>query len=151
MQRNKSAKNFLPKPIYRGGPKAMRMFIKDTLTYPPEAREQRIQGVVVLRITIDYQGNVIDSKIKAGLGFGCDEEAQRVVSLMKFEFNRKARKRRVLYHKTINITFRLPKSKPANQTSAQKTKLTYRIVKSSPEITQKTDPSPESYSYTITY
>lgn len=62
-----------------------------------------------MRYDIDFKGNVVDAKILAGLGHGCDEEALRLVKLLKFDVQ-KTRGLRVLYHKNIQIHFRLPKA-----------------------------------------
>lgn len=143
MQRSKKAKNFLPKPIYPGGPKAMRAFIKETLTYPPEAAKKKIEGTVVLRIDINYRGDVIGSTVKSSLGSGCDEEAQRVAGMMKFEVDKKVRKGKILFHKTLNIRFRLPKKKA-------KTTVSYNLVPEKSQ-THKSLPSTDSYTYIIKY
>lgn len=141
MQHEKKAKNFLPKAIYPGGTQALRKFIKDNLKYPETALEQGVEGTVVLRADIDYKGNVLGSKIKSSLGYGCDEEAQRVVSLLKFEVKEKIRKGKILFHKNLNIHFKLPKRKSTQTT------LTYQIKKKKKPESQTTS---GSYSYTIT-
>jgi TonB family protein len=45
---------------------------KVTPQYPQYAKEQRIQGTVVLMILVDTEGNVIDAKIVAGKPELCD-------------------------------------------------------------------------------
>ena len=140
MQREKKAKNFLPKASYPGGSTALRAFIQEHLTYPSKAVAAKVEGTVVLRLDIDYKGNVKGSKVKSSLGYGCDEEAQRVVNLLKFEIDQKLRKGKILFHKNINIHFKLPKTKPT-------TELTYQITKKKSENKKKVQPS---YSYTIT-
>lgn len=101
-------KHFLKKPIYEGGPQAMKEFVAKNLKYPKNALENKIEGVVVVRYSIDKDGKVIKTKVKTGLGYGCDEEAQRVVRLLRFTVP-KNRKLKVVFHKTIHIRFSLPK------------------------------------------
>ncbi len=145
MQRERKPKNFLPKATFRGGPKAMRKFIGQNLKYPPQAVKDKIEGTVVLRLSINYKGKVIKSKVKSGLGSGCDKEAQRVVSLLEFDVDTRVRKGKILFHKNINIHFRLPKKAPAKTKKAepQRTQLTYTIT------TKKAIKTKPSYSYTI--
>jgi protein TonB len=37
---------------------------------------------VIVGFTVNSQGKIQDVHIKRGLGYGCDEEAQRVIQLM---------------------------------------------------------------------
>ncbi len=43
--------------------------------YPPEAKRQGIEGVVILRVDIDATGAVKKVDLVQGLGYGCDEAA----------------------------------------------------------------------------
>jgi periplasmic protein TonB len=52
--------------------------------YTEQARQARLQGVVVLRAVIDERGNVIDIELRTRLRFGLDEEAVKAVSQWKF-------------------------------------------------------------------
>lgn len=107
MKKELKDKHFIRKPVYPGGTKAMQEFLKMNKKYPAKALELKTEGTVTIRYTIDYQGNVINTSVISGVGSGCDEEAQRIVSLLKFEVP-KTRKLKVQYHKTIHIHFRLP-------------------------------------------
>lgn len=111
MKKEAKDKHFLKKPIYDGGPKAMKAFIAENLRYPKEALENKISGTVYIRYDIDHQGNVTQAKVIKGIGCGCDEEAQRLAMLLKFHVP-KNRGIRVVFHKNIQIHFRLPKKKP---------------------------------------
>ncbi|MDP3233816.1 MAG: energy transducer TonB [Myxococcales bacterium] len=53
--------------------------------YPEEARENNIEGVVQLEITISPEGVVTHVVVVKGLGFGLDEEAKR--RIRRFRFN----------------------------------------------------------------
>ena len=151
MRKDRKAKNFLPKAQYKGGAKAIGQFIAKHLKYPEEALEAKIEGTVVLRAAINYKGQVVDSKVKSGIGHGCDEEAQRVVKLLIFDVNSKVRKGKVLFHKNFNIHFRLPQpskteKKDIKKAEPKSTQLSYTIKKKQEEQKPRT-----SYSYTITY
>ncbi|TAK44548.1 MAG: energy transducer TonB [Saprospiraceae bacterium] len=115
MHKEAKDKDFLKKPIYKDGQKALRKFIGDNLRYPPEALEKKIKGTVYVKYTIGPKGTVTQAKVVSGIGYGCDEEALRLVKLLQFEVP-KNRGLRVLFHQNIQIHFRLPKakSKPVN-------------------------------------
>lgn len=144
--------SFLNKPVFEGGIKAMRELIKANLKYPKEAIKGKIEGSVKIRYDIDYKGNVIKTKVIKGLGHGCDEEAQRLVRLFKFKID-KTRKVRVIFHKNIQINFKLPKEKPkpANSPSKQKMSIQYKVTQK-PNVKNPNEGEKEggsSYSYTI--
>jgi TonB family protein len=110
MQKEAKDKDFLKKPTYKGGQKALRKFIGDNLHYPPEALENKIKGTVYVKYTIGHKGTVTQAKVVSGIGYGCDEEALRLVKQLRFEVP-KNRGLRVLFHQNIQIHFRLPKAK----------------------------------------
>ena len=108
MKKEKRDKHFIKKPIYPGGSRAMKAFIRKELKYPKEALDNKIEGVVRVRYTIDKDGHVVKTKVLVHVGHGCDEEAERIVRLFKFHVP-KNRKLKVHFHKTVNIRFKLPK------------------------------------------
>lgn len=61
------------------GNDAYRSYLKNRLRYPDRARENLIEGKVRLKLTISSNGEVSDVKVKKSLGFGCDEEAIRLI------------------------------------------------------------------------
>ena len=68
-------------PEYRGGQKALAMFLASRLRYPAKARENRIQGKVYIGFVIENNGSLSEFKVIRGIGSGCDEEAIRVLKL----------------------------------------------------------------------
>ena len=108
MKKAKKDKNFIKKPIYPGGNKALKEFIKKELKYPAEALKNKIEGVVPVRYTINKKGKVVDTQVLLHLGHGCDEEAERIIRLLKFHVP-KNRNIKVHFHKKLNIRFKLPK------------------------------------------
>ena len=69
-------------PQFPGGEEKMMQYIAKKIEYPREARENGIQGRVVIQFVIDEKGRVTDAKVIKGIGYGCDEEALRVVNKM---------------------------------------------------------------------
>ena len=145
MQKEKKDKHFLHKPIYEGGPKAMKALVKENLRYPKEAFDARIEGSVKVKYTIDHKGKVVKTRIISSLGYGCDEEASRIVKMLKFEVP-KNRKMKVVFHKNITIHFRLPK-----KTEKQPTTIQYNITKQKPASQEPDESSGSGYNYTIEF
>jgi TonB family protein len=74
--------------------------------YTSEARQLKVQGDVVLRVTFLATGQVVVQGVVRGLGHGLDEEARRVAQQIRF---RPATRdgRPVDLTTTITITFQL--------------------------------------------
>lgn len=98
--------SFITQPTYPGGAKALNEFIASNLRYPEDAIKNQIQGTVSVDFDIDVFGNVTAAKIKHGLGYGCNEEAIRLISLLKFT-KRKYQGVHVVFHRNLNIHFKL--------------------------------------------
>lgn len=52
--------------------------------YPAEARQHAITGKVLLQATVAPDGTVSHTSVVQGLGYGCDEEAVRVMKTARF-------------------------------------------------------------------
>jgi TonB family protein len=106
--KNQSRKpeSFITQPTYPGGTNALNEFIAANLKYPEEAITNNIQGTVSVDFDIDIFGKVVTAKIKHGLGYGCDEEAIRLIKLLKFT-KRRYQGMRVVFHRNLNIHFKL--------------------------------------------
>ncbi|MCB0572704.1 MAG: energy transducer TonB [Phaeodactylibacter sp.] len=149
MPKEKKDKHFIKKPIYPGGPRAMKAFIGQNMQYPPEALSNKVEGTVYINYTIDYQGKVTDAKVIAGLGHGCDEEAARLVRLLQFEVP-KARGVKVQFHNDIQIHFRLPRKKAAPAKPSGTLQYSYTEKKKERDTETKGKGQSGGYSYTIT-
>ena len=134
----KTEKKFLKLPEYPGGKEAYRKYIKENLKYPKEAKNKRIEGIVYLVAEINDNGEVEEVWIERGLGFGCDEEAVRLIKNIHFG-GVKNRGVRLKTKKRFRIEFKLP----------PESKIKYEIT------SKKAVPKPENkkkstgYSYTI--
>lgn len=152
MKKERKPESFIRKPTYKGGSKAMREFIGEHLKYPKHAQAEQIEGTVRIRMDISHQGKVSGTKVLSGLGYGCDEEAERVVRLLKFEVP-KLRKIRAVFHKTINIHFRVKKQKPTPAV-AQPSQVQYTITPAS-SLNTTNEPKDKNegngYEYTINW
>jgi TonB family protein len=54
-------------------------YLEENLFYPEEAIGLGIEGRVVLQLTISVIGNIKEIEVKRSLGYGCDEEAIRLI------------------------------------------------------------------------
>jgi len=64
------------------GDKKMLQFLYENINYPKAAREQGIEGTVVVRFIVKKDGRISDGEILRNIGGGTGEEALRVVRLM---------------------------------------------------------------------
>lgn len=150
MEKVKKAKHFIQKPDFPGGPKELTRFIYDNLRYPAAALEAKIEGVVVVEYDIDYKGAVVETRILQGLGYGCDEEASRVVRLLQFAVGRN-RGVKVVFHQTVRIRFKLPvAAKKTPAAPVPPVQVNYVYTTAQPDAPASTD-APKSYSYTVTF
>jgi TonB family protein len=70
-------------PVYPGGDGALLDFIKNNLKYPEEARQQKIEGRVILRFAVNTLGNTEQISVLKGVHPLLDAEAFRLVGLLK--------------------------------------------------------------------
>ncbi len=54
-------------------------YLEEEMVYPEEAISQGVEGRVILQLTISPTGNVTNIEVKRSLGFGCDQEAIRLI------------------------------------------------------------------------
>ncbi len=134
----KQTKKFLNRLEYPGGKTAFREYIKSNLIYPKEALEKGVGGVVYLTARIDDNGNVDEVNVEKGIGYGCDEEAVRLISNLQYGSVTNRGVRLKSKHR-FRIEFKLPKPKKT-------IKYTYRQTpKQVPAVQNKTT----TYSYDI--
>jgi protein TonB len=69
-------------PSFPGGEEALNAYLAKNINYPPMAMENEIQGRVIIEFVVGKDGKIRDAKKIKGIGFGCDEEALRVVNSM---------------------------------------------------------------------
>jgi len=61
----------------------MMKFLYKNLKYPNEARDNGITGSVIASFVVEPSGEISNEKIEKGLTEECDEEALRVIKLMR--------------------------------------------------------------------
>ena len=69
-------------PEFPGGNAALLSFLQKNLRYPRAASNANISGKVYVQFVVNTDGSIQNAEVTKGIGFGCDEEALRVVQQM---------------------------------------------------------------------
>lgn len=69
-------------PEFPGGMDALRAFLSNNLKYPRAATSAGVSGRVFISFVVNTDGSLTDLQVLKGIGFGCDEEAIRVMQKM---------------------------------------------------------------------
>ena len=152
MDKDSRDKRFIRKPIFKGGNKDFSKFLYSNLKYPKVALEKKIQGTVIVRYDIDNKGDVIKAKVLSSLGYGCDEEAIRVIKLLKFDIPKGPRKLKITFHRTTKVKFVLPKEAPKKVQPITGNAVSYQYVKKEKAVAKKGGEKKEkTFSYNISW
>jgi protein TonB len=96
-------------PIFIGGEDSLTIFIAKNLKYPQQAKENGMEGRVYVGFIIRIDGSITDTKIARGIGYGCDEEAIRLIKLMSTHWLPGKQNGKLVNTKYIQpITFQIP-------------------------------------------
>lgn len=147
MEKDKKKIKFIYQPEYPGGPKELTKFIYSQLRYPKLALEANVEGTVYIEYDIDYKGIVVAARVLKGIGHGCDEEAARVVKMLKFSVSRN-RGVHVLFHQKVRVKFKKPVEKPAPQQVEMQ--VTYSVTPAAKPATAEPEKE-NTYSYTVKF
>lgn len=69
-------------PEFPGGMAALGGFLQKNLNYPQQAIRSSMSGKVYISFVVNTDGSLTDVQVLKGIGFGCDEEALRVIRTM---------------------------------------------------------------------
>lgn len=92
-------------PEYPGGIREMYGFIGKNLKYPTRAQKANVSGKVFAKFVVEPDGSLGNVQILKGIGFGCDEEAERVLKSMPKWNPGKQNGRKVRVYFTMPISF----------------------------------------------
>ncbi len=87
--------------------KALLQFIGKNVRYPEMARDNRVEGTVVMSFVVNEDGSISDIKIARDIGAGCGRETTRVVKKMPKWIPGKQIGRPVKVHFNLPIKFTL--------------------------------------------
>ena len=94
-------------PVFPGGAGKMKEYIAKNIVYPTYAIENGIQGRVFVTFVVERDGSISNVKAMRGIGFGCDEEAIRVIQSMPKWIPGRQRGETVRCSYTIPIVFKM--------------------------------------------
>lgn len=94
-----------PEPV--GGFGAFYEFVGKHIKYPNQARRASVQGRVFVKFVVNKDGNLTDIKLLKGIGYGCDEEAIRVLKMAPNWEAGKQRGKPVRVYMSLPIVFKL--------------------------------------------
>jgi len=75
--------------------------------YPEAARQSNVEGKVYVEFVVNKEGKLTEIKAVKGIGFGCDEEAVRIIKQAKAWKPAKQRGKEVLQRMIIPIIFKM--------------------------------------------
>ncbi|SFB77260.1 TonB protein C-terminal [Flexibacter flexilis DSM 6793] len=70
------------KPSFPGGYDSLASFIKKNMVMPDDAICNEVSGGILVDFVVHKTGKILNIKLHGRLGFGCDQEAIRLVKLM---------------------------------------------------------------------
>jgi len=109
-------------PVYPGGDDARIKFMVENIKYPAKARENGIQGTVYISFVVETDGKITNVKTIRGIGSGCDEEAERVISMMPSwkPGIQRGQPVRVQFNMPVKFSLDKKKEKPAQENPENK-------------------------------
>ena len=97
-------------------------FIYSNLKYPAIARENSVEGTVVVQFVVEKDGSISDARILRDIGASCGQEALRLVNSMPTWIPGKQRGRPVNVQFNLPVRFKLEREVP-NEIDLNKQKI----------------------------
>lgn len=94
-------------PQFNEGEEEMYKFISTNLNYPILAKENGIEGKVIVRFVVEKNGSLSNIEILKKVGWGCDEEAMKLIKKMPNWIPGKMNGKPVRTYYTLPIVFSL--------------------------------------------
>ena len=69
-------------PEFPGGQEGLVNYLVENLNYPEKAKAKKITGKVYVSFVVEKDGSISNVKVLRDIGYGCGEEAMRVVKAM---------------------------------------------------------------------
>ncbi|MDZ4749423.1 MAG: energy transducer TonB [Saprospiraceae bacterium] len=69
-------------PSFPGGIEEMYKFIYSELRCPADAKRFKITDQVITQFEVNAEGHIEEIKVTSSIGYGCEEEAIRVITVM---------------------------------------------------------------------
>ena len=84
-------------------------YVSEKLEYPTKAKQDGIEGMVVVQFTVGENGAIRNAEVIKGIGGGCDEAALKLVQGMPAWEPGLAAGKPVAVAMTLPVQFKLPK------------------------------------------
>lgn len=94
-------------PMFPGGDRKLMEYLASSIQYPPECKESRIQGRVIVTFVVERDGSISQAKVAKSLDPLLDAEALRVVKAMPKWIPGRQAGVTVAVKYVIPVTFRL--------------------------------------------
>ena len=94
-------------PMFPGGDRKLMEYLASSIQYPPECKESRTQGRVIVTFVVERDGSISQAKVAKSLDPLLDAEALRVVNAMPKWIPGRQNGVTVAVKYTIPVTFRL--------------------------------------------
>jgi TonB family protein len=121
--------------MFPGGLQEMNSYIGKSINYPLKAKNERIEGLINVKFTIDQNGNAINPVIVTGIGGGCDEEVIRIINMMPKWSPASLNGKVVSVEYTIPVKFQLQEE----QNTKTKNEVIFTAVAEQPKFPGGTD------------
>lgn len=127
-------------PQFPGGPSALINYLANNIKYPNIAKQNKIEGKVIVSFVVEKDGTIDRFKMEKGIGAGCNEEALRVLHKMNHDGIKwvpgkdKGEAVPVLY--TLPISFKLENKKSVDSDIPPPPPVSLNIIKSVDEMPQ---------------
>ncbi|WP_183561275.1 energy transducer TonB [Mucilaginibacter sp. SP1R1] len=99
--------NIQVEPGFNGGLTAFGTFLSKNIHYPKDARQHKIQGLVIVTFIIERDGSLTDVHVVRGLEKSLDDEAVRVLKISPAWIPASEYGRPVRVQYTVPIRYRL--------------------------------------------
>lgn len=96
------------KPEYPGGEKELQQYLSLNLHYPCDAMARKIEGEIMVSFTITEDGTVSNITSLNKLGYGCEEEAERVIKNMPAWHPGQRNGKAIAINYRLPVVFELP-------------------------------------------
>jgi TonB family protein len=127
-------------PQFPGGQAALMHYLANNIKYPNIAKQNKIEGKVIVSFVVEKNGTIGRFKMERGIGAGCNEEALRVLHKMNHDGIQwepgKDKGEAVLVLYTLPISFKLESKKSVDSDIPPSPPLSLNIIKSVDEMPQ---------------
>lgn len=91
-------------PVFNGD---LKEFIQGELIYPPSAKKDTVEGIVVISFTIDTLGLTVNHKVVKGIRDDLNNEALRIARRIKFDKPALQKGKPIAVEYTVPVVFDL--------------------------------------------